>query len=86
VRERQALAALAPGGRADHPLVVASASLVEAAALRHVCLQCLHPLRVVEHRATTGARGEVLRPVHLSCVRCGAKRVIFATVQAPVVH
>ncbi|MBX3230802.1 MAG: hypothetical protein KIT84_01185 [Labilithrix sp.] len=68
------LAALAPGGSADHPLVVTSASVIEPQAASAPCAVCGASTRVEEHRADP-ALG--LRVVHVRCPTCGVARDLY---------
>jgi hypothetical protein len=73
VRERERLAALAPGGAPDRPLVVVSASLVEGQAQSTPCVQCGGELTLQSHTAPAAQ----LRRVHLVCRRCHAPRELW---------
>ncbi len=75
VRER--LAAAAPGGAADRPLVVASASVIEGRARSVPCIQCGGELDLRQHRAGSGA----LRVVALVCRLCHAPREIWFKIE-----
>jgi hypothetical protein len=75
-RDREALAHLEPGGTADRPIELVSASQVEPHARALGCLRCGHEPRVEEHAARVVA-GRSLRLVTLSCSLCGAKRQVW---------
>jgi hypothetical protein len=83
LRERERLAALDAGGGADHPIEVASASLVEPRATSLPCLRCDGTSRVDEHIAlVVGERR--LRLVRLACPRCGARREVYFRIGTPL--
>jgi hypothetical protein len=73
VRDRERLAALAPGGARDRPRVVSSASLVEVEARSTPCVQCGGELGLEAHTAPAAE----LRLVRLTCRRCHAPREIW---------
>jgi predicted RNA-binding Zn-ribbon protein involved in translation (DUF1610 family) len=82
-RSRMKLAALEPGGAADRPIEVTSASIIEPHASSMPCPACgAQGQRVDEHVAVTLA-GEGteparrLRVVHVNCPRCGMRREVF---------
>lgn len=75
-RAKQRLAALEPGGSAERPLEIPSASVVEARASGEPCLRCGGQVRVADHRAELVA-GQRLRIARVRCVRCGAERSFF---------
>lgn len=72
---RDKLAELEPGGSAERPLEVTTASLVEPVAKDLRCARCEGPLRVDDHAARAS-----LRVVSLSCVACGASRVVYVRI------
>jgi hypothetical protein len=76
VRDRERLARLEPGGDADRPIEVESASQVEPHALAMACLRCQGVNRLGEHAAEV-VRGERLRVVRMGCPRCGAARQVW---------
>jgi hypothetical protein len=72
-RAREVLARLEPGGAAERPVDVESASQIEPHASALGCLRCDGPLRIDEHAAVTlGERR--LRVVKMRCAQCGTKR------------
>jgi hypothetical protein len=73
VRDRETLAALSPGGSADHPIAVASAAVIETRAHAMPCVQCAGEYRVREHRSA----GSGLRAVDVRCQRCGVARTVW---------
>lgn len=83
VRQRERLAAAAPGGSETQPLVVASAALVESTARSQRCPQCGGELDL--QRDGVGARPE-RRWVEVSCRLCHARRVLHFELRAPVVN
>ncbi|HEU4538926.1 MAG TPA: hypothetical protein VFS00_32625, partial [Polyangiaceae bacterium] len=76
-RQRAKLAALEPGGSAERPIEVTSASLVEPRALSLRCLRCdAAEARLDAHEA--GRAGpHVLRTLRTHCGRCGATRTLY---------
>jgi hypothetical protein len=77
VAQRRRLAALEPGGAAERPIRVPSASVIEVQALAHACLACdERRQQLVEHRAEEIA-GTRLRVVDVGCTVCGAPRRFF---------
>lgn len=77
VKDRARLAALEPGGSEARPIAVSSASLVELEARGMPCALCGGAVRVEEHAAKGG-----LRPVHVLCMQCGARRTVYFRVDA----
>ncbi len=73
---RTKLALLEPGGSAERPLDVTSASVVESRAQAEPCLRCLQPMRAVDHTTAESPNG-LLRKVMLECRDCGAQRYLF---------
>jgi predicted Zn finger-like uncharacterized protein len=73
VRDRERLAALSPGGSADHPIAVGSAAVVETRTHATPCVQCEGEYRIVEHRS----EGSGLRAVEVRCQRCGVARTLW---------
>jgi hypothetical protein len=74
--DRERLARLEPGGSAERPIPLESASQVEAHARSMPCVRCGGDLRVEEH-AVRIIGAQSLRLVHLSCPACGAKREVW---------
>lgn len=74
VRER--LPRLGPGGTAELPLDVESASQIEVRAESPPCLACQGPYRVDEHTAER-IDGHQVRVVRVHCHHCGARRVLY---------
>ena len=85
VRLREGLAARLPGGSADRPIDVASASIVEGKARATPCIQCEGDLEVRCERAVSTARG-VLREIALACRRCHAPRTLWFRVVPPAAN
>jgi len=81
VLARQKLARLEPGGAAERPLVVESASVVEARASGEACLACGARVRVVDHSVETSA-GQRLRVVRVRCLVCGSDRTFYFRIGA----
>jgi hypothetical protein len=75
-RQRERLLDLEPGGSAERPIDVESASVVEPRAESIHCPRCDTPLRVEAHLApsTPGMR---VREVRATCPRCGHSRTIW---------
>jgi hypothetical protein len=76
VRRTEELAGQLPGASPDHPIDVASASVVETMARGTPCVQCGGELEPQGDRATSTARG-VLRAIALTCRRCHAPRTLW---------
>ena len=76
VRRAEQLAGELPGGSPDHPLEVASASVVDTKARATPCIQCGGELEPRGDRASSTARG-VLRAITLACRRCQAPRTLW---------
>jgi hypothetical protein len=83
VREREKLAATAPGGAPDRPLVVTSASVIEGTARATPCVQCGGELIFGDHSAETRA-GHPLRLVRLVCRLCHAPRTLWFRIESPL--
>jgi hypothetical protein len=73
---RLKLALLEPGGSADRPLDVSSASVVESRAEAEPCLRCNKPMRATDHTTAESPNG-LLRKVKLQCRDCGAMRELY---------
>jgi predicted Zn finger-like uncharacterized protein len=73
VRDREKLAKLSPGGSAERPIEVASASVVEVRASSLACPQCEGAYRIAEHRSA----GSGLRSVDVKCQHCGIGRTLW---------
>jgi predicted Zn finger-like uncharacterized protein len=73
VRDREKLAALSPGGSAEHPIAVASAAVVETRVRNSTCPQCEGTYRIVEHTAPASG----LRQVDVRCQLCGTPRTLW---------
>ena len=82
VRQRERLAALAPGGAPDRPIEVASASVVDAHARASRCPLCGEALRLDEHVAVE-TDGHRLRVARMACPRCGARRALHYRIAQP---
>jgi hypothetical protein len=81
-RQRVRLAELEPGGTAERPIVVESASVIETRARDTPCAVCEGALEVVEHASV--AHGESrLRRVDLRCRACHAPRSIWFRIEPP---
>jgi hypothetical protein len=75
-RDLERLAAAAPGGSPERPIVVASPAEVEVRAAAIPCPICQSSLRVEEHAAESIA-GARLRVARVACTFCRAKRAIY---------
>ena len=75
-KARVKLATLEPGGAADRPIDVTSASVVEPHAEGMPCPACGESVRVEEHVAVTIAE-RALRVARVRCKRCGARRDVY---------
>ena len=80
VSQRERAATAAPGGSAEHPVLVSSASVVEGRARSTPCPQCGGVLDVEAHDAEMVA-GELLRAVRVVCRLCHARRRLWFLVQ-----
>lgn len=76
MREREALAAIAPGGAADRPIVLESASQVEPRAEGMPCARCDAEVRVIAHEAKV-SDGIPLRLARAQCKTCGFERTVW---------
>jgi hypothetical protein len=76
VRDREKLARLSPGGAADRPIEVSSASVIEVQARSLPCPLCGGETRVDEHSAQS-IGGEMLRVLKVHCHQCGVSRELF---------
>lgn len=74
-----------PGGAADHPLDVSSASVVDVKARAAVCLRCGGELQRERDQATSTPRG-VLREIALVCRVCHGGRTIWFRVTPSVAN
>ncbi len=79
--ERQAMARALPGGHREHPIEVATASVIEVRALAQACAVCGGELQLDEHRVESD-----LRVVAAFCRMCGAPRVTYFRVVHPLLH
>ena len=77
VNVRQRLISAAPGGGADRPLVVSSASIVEGSARSEPCAHCGGELDLRSH----AAEGPTLRVVTLVCRLCHAPRALWFRIE-----
>ena len=85
VRRTEGLAGELPGGSAQRPIDVASASIVEGKARATPCIQCAGDLELRGDRATSTARG-VLRELALVCRRCHAPRTLWFRIVPPAAN
>jgi len=77
VLERERLAAMAPGGRRDRPIVVTTVSVIESMARSTPCVQCGGELELKDHAAPGGN----LRVVRAVCRLCHAPREIWFAIE-----
>ncbi len=82
VADRLALALLEPGGRAERPLEVPTAAIVETRAESLGCPRCEGSLRSVAHDANT-VDGVLLRKVSARCLACDEIREVWIRIVAP---
>ncbi len=82
VRARVELARLEPGGSAERPLEITTASLVEVEAAARRCLRCDGPVRVVEHVVEKSDQ-DLLRLATIECPVCGLGRRLFFRITEP---
>jgi hypothetical protein len=80
-RDRDKLARLEPGGSAERPIPLESASQVEVHARSFRCTRCEAELRVEEHLART-VEDRPLRLVRLICPMCGTRRDAWFRIDA----
>lgn len=82
VRARVELARLEPGGAAERPIELTTASLVELEATARPCLGCDGPVRVQEHVVERAEQG-LLRVVLVACPACGMRRSLYFRIAEP---
>jgi hypothetical protein len=75
-RDIERLALLEPGGSAERPIELDSASQVEVAARAIPCPRCRGALRLEEHTAET-LQGARLRVAKVACSACGGRRSLY---------
>jgi hypothetical protein len=82
---RERLAAAAPGGARDRPIVVVSASVIESIACSTPCIQCGGELMLRTHAAPPdhAAQGR-LRVTRMACRLCHAPREIWFLIEMPL--
>jgi hypothetical protein len=80
---RERLSASAPGGAADRPMIVVTASVIESIARSTPCVQCGGELELRDHAAPAETGGK-LRRVRLTCRLCHAPRELWFKVEAPL--
>jgi hypothetical protein len=80
VLERERLAAMAPGGRRDRPIVVTTVSVIESMARSTPCVQCGGELELKDHAAPADGQGKV-RVVRALCRLCHAPREIWFAIE-----
>jgi hypothetical protein len=85
VRRTEQLAGKLRGASPDHPIDVASASVVEGKARATPCVQCGGELELGGDRATSSARG-LLREIALACRRCHAPRTLWFRIVPPAAN
>jgi hypothetical protein len=76
MQESERLFGLEPGGSAERPLLVGTASVVEAHAEAVPCPRCLGRHELQEHLAVT-LNGVRVRQVRLRCRQCGSRRSLW---------
>lgn len=81
VRERERLAAAAPGGAPDRPIAVSSASVIEGHARSTPCAQCGGELDLRDHAAEIHG-GRALRVTRMICRTCHAPRALWFRIEA----
>jgi hypothetical protein len=82
VVERERLAAAAPGGARDRPIVVASVAVIESMARSTPCVQCGGELQLQDHAAPEGK----LRVTRMVCRLCHAPREIWFSIETPLAN
>jgi predicted Zn finger-like uncharacterized protein len=73
VRDREQLAALAPGGARERPIEVISSAVIEPRAQAQQCPQCAGSYRIDDHQAESAA----LRVLAVTCRQCGVSRRLW---------
>jgi hypothetical protein len=82
LRAKEALAVLEPGGTAERPIEVESASQIEVHARSMTCPACGEPWHVEEHVVEVHD-GRTIRVVRARSPQCGRRRrIYFAIVPA----
>jgi len=76
VRLTEKLAGELPGGSAERPINVGSASVVEGKARATRCIQCGGELELRGDRATSTPRG-ILREIAVACRGCHVPRTLW---------
>lgn len=79
---RMTLSRLEPGGSAERPIEVSTASLVEPTARDMPCPACGGSVRVLDHTAET-IGGRRLRVAKVDCARCGTCVLRYFTIAEP---
>ncbi|WP_394835250.1 hypothetical protein LVJ94_53005 [Pendulispora rubella] len=82
VRDKWKIATFEPGGAPERPVVVVSASVVEAHARALPCALCGASVRVDEHTAEEHD-GHRLRVARVTCMQCGASRPLYYQIAQP---
>jgi hypothetical protein len=75
-KDRVKLAALGPGGAAERPITVESASVIEGLARDTPCAVCEAELILEEHEALV-VDGASLRRVRAACRECHTPRLLW---------
>ncbi len=75
-----------PGGAPERPVVVSSASVVEARAERETCPICDVPMRIEGHSVDATSTEEPLRVVALRCRRCRHHRPFYVRIEQFELH
>jgi hypothetical protein len=83
VRLTEEVAGELPGGSAERPIDVGSASVVEGKVRATPCIQCGGDLEVRGDRATSTPRG-ILREIAVACRRCHVPRTLWFRVSPRV--
>lgn len=81
--DRQRLAAMAPGGSPDRPIVVSAPSVIEVRARSLPCPLCGGSLRI-DDQAATVSEGRVLTELRVSCAACGIARSLYFRTGSPL--
>ena len=85
VKERERLAAAAPGGGRDRPIVVTTVSVIESLARSTPCVQCGGELELRDHAAPADEKGK-LRVARMVCRLCHVRREIWFAIEAPLAN
>jgi hypothetical protein len=84
-RDRERLAALAPGGAPERPIAVRSIAVIEGKATSEPCPLCGGGMELIEHAAIE-REGEPLRALGLRCRGCHVSRTRYFALRPALVN